>query len=187
MCRAQICRWNGKIADEVPLCLCIGRRISVQGICVAVVPLFIFNDTRKKNVIMACLPQSPPCLWTLWDKGKWESSVFWQQSASQSRSEAILPRWLCSFCLTAAFRWATSHVKEHGRYKQCCEYQNLTKAASTVFPLGLLCTFDSPGRPCLLRFSPQWLAGFSSSENTLMRLLDLRMQHQNGASLRNRL
>lgn len=43
--------------------LCICRRISVQGISTAVVPLFIFNHTRKKNVIMACLPQSPPCLW----------------------------------------------------------------------------------------------------------------------------
>lgn len=41
----------------------ICRRILVQGICIAVVPLILFNHMRKKNVIMACLPQSPPCLW----------------------------------------------------------------------------------------------------------------------------
>lgn len=34
----------------------------MQGMRAAVVPLFIFNHTRKKNVIMACLPQSPPYL-----------------------------------------------------------------------------------------------------------------------------
>lgn len=34
----------------------------MQGICSAVVLLFIFNHMRKKNVSKACLLQSPPCL-----------------------------------------------------------------------------------------------------------------------------
>lgn len=34
----------------------------MQGICSAVVLLFIFNHTRKKSVIKTCLPPSPPCL-----------------------------------------------------------------------------------------------------------------------------
>lgn len=157
MCRTLVCRWNGKIAGEARLRLCVCRRISVQGICIAVVPLFIFNDTRKKNVIMACLPQSPPCLW-LFElfEIKASGNVAFSDSGvhPRSRSEVILPPSFCSFHLTTASCWAVSCLKEHGPYKQHCKYQNLIKVRSTVFPLGFLCTFDSPVRQCLLRFSP---------------------------------
>lgn len=91
-CRTLTCQWDGKSGGKVWLLLCACRRISAQGMCIAVVPLFAFNGTRNKNVIMPCLTRSPPCLYVfeLWNKGKWQRSFFWQLSASprQIRSDA---------------------------------------------------------------------------------------------------
>lgn len=73
--------------------LCVCRRILVQGICIAVVPLFIFNHTRKKNVIMACLPQSPPCLWVFeLFEIKASGSIAFSDSGVHPRADQ---KWFC--------------------------------------------------------------------------------------------
>lgn len=70
----------------------------MQGIHSAVVLLFIFNHSRKKSVIKACLPQSPPCLRVFqpFEKKKMELFLTAKCSPEHIRSDSapIAPQFL---------------------------------------------------------------------------------------------
>lgn len=87
------------------------RRTPVQGMRTAVVPLFIFNHTREKNVIMACLPQSPPYLgvFELFEL-KASGNVAFSGSGVHPRADQEC------FHVTMVSCWAFSRAEERGHY-----------------------------------------------------------------------
>lgn len=164
------------------------RSISVQGICIAVVPLFIFNDKRKKEVIAACLTQSSPCFWVfeLFEIKASGNAVF-SDSRVHPRPDQKL------FCPghSAVSIWQQIPA-EPSPVQRNMAVTNSTASTKTWSKSGVRCFLfvfcvrltAQSDRDCFTFPLTSWLIS-PYLKIPVWMLLDLRMRHQNGARLRN--